>query len=299
MILSSGEISELTFIAGSIAATGCHPSVIVGRTSANRIGPQGSTYGVHVPFVAMGKTPSFQGPGRRGAKSPKHSENSMGGRGHRGPNDTVSPVQLLVLAKEPIAGQVKTRLCPPFTPAEAAQIAEACLADTLTAAVASGADRVVLALEGHVGAWCPPGVDVIAQASGTLGDRLSSAWAALDGPGVQIGMDTPQVTATILDRAMARIVDRPPRPAPALVGLADDGGWWLLGLQRWCPGAFDGVPMSTAQTGVAQVERLRSLGLIVELFDQLRDVDVAADLSAVATAAPNTRVAALCRLLHR
>ncbi len=205
-------------------------------------------------------------------------------------------MQLLVMAKEPVAGQVKTRLCPPFTPAEAAQIAEACLADTLSAATASGADRVVLALEGRVGAWCPPGVHVVPQASGTLGDRLAAGWAALEGPAVQIGMDTPQVTTDLLDAAMARVGEARVRPT-ALVGLADDGGWWLLGLARWCPGAFDGVPMSTPRAGAVQIERLGALGLAVERFADLRDIDVAADLFAVADIAPSTRVAALCRTL--
>jgi len=235
------------------------------------------------------------------AEAPKQCENSggggRGGLGRAGTADTVDPVQLMVLAKEPIAGQVKTRLCPPFTPAEAAQIAEACLADTLSAAVASGADRVVLVLEGQVGAWCPPGVDVIPQVSGTLGGRLAAGWEAVDGPAVQIGMDTPQVTADLLDAAMARVVDRPTRPGSALVGLAEDGGWWLLGLQRWCPGAFDGVPMSSPQAGVVQIERLGALGLAVERFTELRDIDVASDLFAVAALAPGTRVAAVCRAL--
>jgi glycosyltransferase A (GT-A) superfamily protein (DUF2064 family) len=203
----------------------------------------------------------------------------------------------MVLAKQPVVGRVKTRLCPPFTPAEAAQIAEACLEDTLSAAIASGADRVVLVLEGRVGAWCPPGVDVVPQVSGSLGDRLAAGWAALDGPAVQIGMDTPQVTAGLLDAAMARVVDRPTGPRSALVGLAEDGGWWLLGLQRWCPGAFDGVPMSSPRAGAAQIERLGALGLTVERFTELRDIDVASDLFAVAARAPDTRVAARCRAL--
>jgi hypothetical protein len=192
-------------------------------------------------------------------------------------------------------GQVKTRL--PSVHRPRPQIVEACLADTLSAAVASGADRVVLVLEGQVGAWCPPGVDVIPQVSGTLGGRLAAGWEAVDGPAVQNGMDTPQVTAELLDAAMARVVDRPTRPGSALVGLAEDGGWWLLGLQRWCPGAFDGVPMSSPQAGVVQIERLGALGLAVERFTELRDIDVASDLFAVAALAPGTRVAAVCRAL--
>ena len=81
-------------------------------------------------------------------------------------------MDLLVLAKEPIPGRVKTRLCPPCTPAEAARLAAACLADTLEAACAAGADRVLVALDGRPGDWLPPGVRVVGQGSG--GVRISA-----------------------------------------------------------------------------------------------------------------------------
>ena len=60
---------------------------------------------------------------------------------------TVLPVQLLVLAKEPVAGRVKTRLCPPLTPEQSAQVAAAALADTLDAVRSTPvAARVLVAL---------------------------------------------------------------------------------------------------------------------------------------------------------
>src|SRR5436190_1635035 len=99
---------------------------------------------------------------------------------------------VLVMAKAPRSGLVKTRLCPPFTPAEAAAVAEAALRDTLAAVAASGADRRIIALDGPVGPWLPPGFEIIEQCQGSLDLRLAHAWAQADGPGVQIGMDTPQ-----------------------------------------------------------------------------------------------------------
>ena len=65
-------------------------------------------------------------------------------------------VNLLVMAKAPVAGRVKTRLCPPCTPAEAAAIAEAALADTLDAVAACGAGRRIVALDGEPGPGCRP-----------------------------------------------------------------------------------------------------------------------------------------------
>ena len=218
------------------------------------------------------------------------------GVGHGAPYGRA--VQLLVLAKEPIPGLVKTRLCPPLSHQQAAQVTEACLADTLEAAVATGADRVVLVLAGTVGDWCPPGVDVVAQTTGSLGDRLSGAWSAVDGPAVQIGMDTPQVTPAQLDAAMARLADHLEGGPDALLGHATDGGWWLLGLRRWIPGVFTGVPMSTDTTGKLQQARLRQLGLAVECAMTLRDIDTLEDLAAVAATAPHTRVAGVFRTLH-
>ena len=195
---------------------------------------------------------------------------------------------LIVLAKEPVPGRVKTRLCPPCTPAEAATLAAAALADTLDAALASGARRVVLALDGRPGAWCPPGVEVVGQGAGTLDRRLTTAWAAAtSGPAVLIGMDTPQVTAADLDAALGALADH-----DAVLGPASDGGWWALGLRRPHPRAFAGVPMSRADTGARQHARLTALGLRTAPLPVRTDVDTWDDAVTVARAAPGGRFAA-------
>lgn len=195
---------------------------------------------------------------------------------------------LLVMAKAPVAGKVKTRLCPPCTPAEAAALAEAALADTLDAVAACRADRRVLALDGECGQWLPSGFEVIAQEGDGFDERLARAWAAAGGPGVQIGMDTPQVDAQLLDDALGAL-DR----TTAVLGHAADGGWWAVGLRRPDPAAFLGVPMSTTSTGRVQEARLRALGHDVGLLPTLVDLDTASDLPAVAAAAPRSRTARL------
>lgn len=199
---------------------------------------------------------------------------------------------VLVMAKAPVPGRVKTRLCPPCTPAQAAAIAAAALADTLDAAVASRADRVVLALDGGVDAWLPPGCVVIAQRGRTFADRLANAWSDTGGPGVQIGMDTPQLGAGDLDEALTTLETN---ELDAAIGLAHDGGWWALALRRPHPRMFDGIPMSAPETGRHQVERLAELGLRVGRLPVLRDVDTMADALAVAELAPATRFAAAIR----
>jgi glycosyltransferase A (GT-A) superfamily protein (DUF2064 family) len=214
----------------------------------------------------------------------------------------VSAVHVLVMAKAPVAGLVKTRLCPPLSPDEAADVAAAALADTLAAVAECRADRKIIALDGQPGPWLPEGFDVIPQVGRGLGPRLANAWAgtaaSTGGWGIQIGMDTPQVTASELDDLLA-LLDSPPtdrQERAAVLGPASDGGWWVIGLPGIDPRrVFSGVEMSTPYTGDAQLRRLRALGLDVSVVQEHRDVDAVADLAAVAEAHPHLRTAAAWR----
>jgi rSAM/selenodomain-associated transferase 1 len=197
-------------------------------------------------------------------------------------------VRVLVLAKAPVSGRVKTRLQPPLTAEQAADVAAAALHDTLMAALASRASERVLALDGSPGPWLPPGWRVVEQRGTTLAQRLSAAWADCDGPTVQIGMDTPQVTGTVLDDAMARLDEH-----DCVLGPASDGGWWALGMRSAEPSAFHTVPMSTPTTCAHQLKRLRELGLTPTLLRTLTDVDTWTDALEVAAAAGDTRFAAV------
>lgn len=201
-------------------------------------------------------------------------------------------MDLLVLAKEPRPGLVKTRLTPPCSPAEAAAVAEAALADTLAAAVASAADRVVVALEGAPGPWCPPGVTIVGQGTGSLSDRLATAWRSTRGPALQIGMDTPHLDATALDRALTSLLAD---GHDAVLGLAEDGGWWGLGLRQPHPRMFAGIATSQHDTGARQWARLDALGLRSSLLPIERDVDDWEDALAVAAVAPAGSFAAAVR----
>ncbi|MGI8663651.1 MAG: TIGR04282 family arsenosugar biosynthesis glycosyltransferase [Acidimicrobiales bacterium] len=194
----------------------------------------------------------------------------------------------IVMAKAPVAGRVKTRLCPPCTPAEAATIAEAALCDTLSAVAASGADHRLLVLDGEPGPWLPPGFDVVAQHGGGLAERLDAAWCEVDGPAVQIGMDTPQVTSALIDAALASVNSD---AFDAALGLAQDGGWWVIGFATSPRGAFVGVPMSQPDTGARQLARLRALRLQVAMLPSLRDLDNYDDALAIAELLPGSRTA--------
>ncbi|MER5204162.1 DUF2064 domain-containing protein [Streptomyces sp. NPDC002825] len=209
-----------------------------------------------------------------------------GPRGTTPPAATPLATTLLVIAKEPRPGRVKTRLTPPFTPEEAAALAEAALADTLSVAVRVPADRHVLVLDGRPGPWLPAGFEVVAQASGGLDVRLAAAFAGCPGPALLIGMDTPQVTPGLLAPGLRWDA------YDAWFGPAADGGFWALGLARPDPALLLGVPMSAPETGAVQYARLRAAGLRVGDLPVLRDVDTASDARQVAAAAPGTRFAA-------
>lgn len=191
----------------------------------------------------------------------------------------MSTIRLAVMAKAPVAGLVKTRMCPPCSPEQAALLAEASLADTLTTVTKVADVEPVVVLAGSPGTWLPSDVEVVPQREGGLGERLAGAVADLGAPVVIIGMDTPQVTVddlrTVVEGLRRTDVD-------AVLGPAEDGGYWVIGLDRAAPGAFDGVTMSVADTHDQQAERLAQLGLLVASTRTLRDVDTFEDAVSVA-----------------
>jgi uncharacterized protein len=194
---------------------------------------------------------------------------------------------LVVIAKAPRPGRVKTRLCPPCTPAEAAALARAALEDTLAEVGRVPARRHVLALEGAAGPWVPAGFEVIPQVAGGLDRRLAAAADAVGGPLVILGMDTPQVEAAALAAACEAL-----SASDAVLGPALDGGYWAIGLARALPEAIAGVPMSVPWTAAAQRARFRELGLSWIELPPLRDADTFEDARAVAASRPRGSFAA-------
>jgi len=190
---------------------------------------------------------------------------------------------LLVIAKAPVPGRSKTRLCPPCTPEQAAALAEAALVDTLAAVAETPCDGRTVVLEGARGDWLPDGFEVIPQRGRGLDERLAAAFSHRDGPTLLIGMDTPQVSPGLLGEALEEL-ERP--GTDAVLGPAEDGGYWAIGLRSPRPAVFEGVPMSSPRTGACQRDRLRRLGLAVRDLPTLRDVDYIDDARSVAAERP-------------
>lgn len=210
---------------------------------------------------------------------------------------------LLVAAKVPEPGRTKTRLTPPATVEQAADIAAASLLATLRAASSVAGAMPVVALTGTLAAArrrkellvAMHNMTVFQQRGEGLAARLAAAHAdagaALPGrPVLQIGMDTPQVTGDLLADCSKPLHGR--GGPDALLGPADDGGWWVLGLRDPRHAALlQSVPMSSPDTGELTVRALRSAGLRVELLCELADVDTMADAHHVAQQLPGSAFA--------
>jgi glycosyltransferase A (GT-A) superfamily protein (DUF2064 family) len=206
--------------------------------------------------------------------------------------------RLLVVAKAPVTGEAKTRLGATVGMEAAADLAAAALLDTVAAGrQAFAAPERFVALTGDLAAaarrseladelahW-----QVFEQRGDGFDERLAAAYADLPGVGpvIQIGMDTPQVSPADLRAAGAGLAD-----ADAVLGPADDGGWWVLALRRASDAAaLVGVEMSVPTTYDATWRALSNRGLRVAGTTTLRDVDEVSDARAVAAAYPDTAFA--------
>lgn len=209
---------------------------------------------------------------------------------------------LLVMAKAPVPGRAKTRLAATVGERIAAEIAAAALLDTLDAVAAAPVAARVVAFSGELDdavgveeiARRLASFTVIEQHGDDFADRLANAHAdAADGlPVLQIGMDTPQVSAGLLAGCAQQLAQ-----APAVLGFARDGGWWALGVGT--PAHADclrTIPMSTSDTGALTLKALQSKGVQVRLLEELADFDVVDDVAPVRAAClPASRFARVTR----
>lgn len=200
------------------------------------------------------------------------------------------PVVVLVVAKSPAPGQAKTRLAAAVGDQAAADIAAAALLDTLDAVAAANVQARVVALTGSLdhasaGDEIRSRLDdftVVPQRGADFGHRLANAHvdaaeAAGGLPVLQIGMDTPQVTADLIGECARELL-----AADAVLGMARDGGWWVLGvMDASMADCLRTIPMSRQNTGVVTLAALGDTGIDVSLVPTLADVDTVDDIEPV------------------
>ena len=213
------------------------------------------------------------------------------------------PVTVLVVAKAPVPGLAKTRLAATLGDEVAADIAAAALLDTLDAVAQTPVSGRVVAMTGDLDRACRgaeirerlESFTVIGQRGDDFADRLANAHAdaAVSGrPVLQIGMDTPQVSAELLTDCARTLLT-----TPALLGMACDGGWWVLGVaDASAADCLRDVPMSRDDTGAVTLAALRHTALDVIIVEELPDVDTVDDIPLVRAACrSNSRFAHVTR----
>lgn len=201
---------------------------------------------------------------------------------------------LVIFAKAPIPGQVKTRLCPPLTPDEAATLHGSFVLDTLERTKTAVA-KFKLPIDRYLA--CAPsathvffkimeerqGVKLIDQVGDDLGARMSQAFETMFARGYQrlliIGTDIPTLPLDHFKQTAALLENHDLVLGPAL-----DGGYYLIGLKRPTPELFVDIPWSTDQVLTLTQEKAVTLGLTTALLEPWNDVDTVADLQALVEA---------------
>jgi rSAM/selenodomain-associated transferase 1 len=204
---------------------------------------------------------------------------------------TAQNAALVIFAKAPIAGQVKTRLCPPLTHDEAATLHGSFVIDMLERTKVA-AIKLKLPIDRYLA--CAPSstlvffqimeerqsVKLIDQVGDDLGARMQQAFSTLFGRGYQrvfiVGTDVPSLPLDHYKQALALLDTHEVVLGPAL-----DGGYYLIGLKQPRPELFAGIAWSTNRVLAATQEKAASLGLKVALIPSWRDVDSIDDLQAL------------------
>jgi rSAM/selenodomain-associated transferase 1 len=208
---------------------------------------------------------------------------------------------LTVMAKQPERGKVKTRIAAVLGDDQAAEVCRCALDDTLELAASIADVAHVLSYAPPTGAGqryfkqAAPDFVLIPQQGATLGERIGGTLAALledHSSVVLIGSDSPDLPAEFITRAFEMLRG----PTEVVLGPANDGGYYLLGMRSMQPILFERIHWSTAVVAQQTRARAAEVGLQVADLPPWHDLDTVADLQAlIAPGAPRTRafVAAL------
>jgi uncharacterized protein len=210
---------------------------------------------------------------------------------HLSHQPSASGTALVIFAKAPIPGQVKTRLCPPLTPDEAATLHGSFVLDTLERTTVL-VTKLKLPLDRYLA--CAPaathvffrimeerqGVRLIDQVGGDLGTRMNHAFTTLFSQGYRrillMGTDVPTLPLDHFKQAFTALEHH-----DLMLGPAFDGGYYLIGLKQPLPELFADIPWSSDQVLKLTQEKAASLRLKTGLIQPWRDVDTLADLQAL------------------
>lgn len=195
----------------------------------------------------------------------------------------MEPVAVLIMAKAPRAGEVKTRLCPPLTAAEAAELYRSFLLDKIEQVRALTAASPAVAYTPAEGRALfealAPGFTLLPQRGADLGARLANSFEAFFRMGhrgaLAIDSDTPTLPLGFLEQALDLIATP---SVDVVLGPSDDGGYYLIGLRTLHRELFEGMEWSTPRVLPETLRRAEAQGLRVASLPTWFDVDTPEDL---------------------
>ena len=180
---------------------------------------------------------------------------------------------LIVMAKPPVLGKAKSRLAADVGPKVALEVYQRLLGHTLEQSRAYAGDARVFEAFHAPDYTGFEGFGTVLQQGEGLGERMAHAFTETGCPALMIGTDCPGVTTALLHQAAQAL-----ETADVVVGPANDGGYYLIGLRQWQPGMLEGIPWSTAGVMQATLDQALRLGLKVSRLPELVDIDTFADL---------------------
>jgi rSAM/selenodomain-associated transferase 1 len=191
---------------------------------------------------------------------------------------------LVIMAKAPRPGMVKTRLAPSLPLTAIAELYRCLLYDTMTLAKSLDGVQVAIVCPASdvddLACLAGDAVRVVAQRNEGLAAALTSVFAHFAAGHQRIiafNSDSPHLPASVLENAFGALA-----AYDVVVGPTHDGGYYLVGAKAAHPGLFDGDRMGTTNALEALLARARTLGLSVGFTDSFYDVDVASDLTRLA-----------------
>jgi len=188
-------------------------------------------------------------------------------------------VQVLhVFIKNPRLGQVKTRLAATMGAEEALRIYQYLLEQTKAVSLSSTAERWLWysELPEQEDGWESHLFQKRQQASGDLGRRMSAAFKVAFAAGAEkavlIGSDCPYLRPELLEQAFLAL-----EKEEVVIGPTFDGGYYLIGMRRWLPELFEGIPWSTETVFAETLQRMEAIGVAGVFLDRLADIDEESD----------------------
>ena len=203
---------------------------------------------------------------------------------------------LVILTKAPQPGQSKTRLVPPLSYAEAADLARTLLLDQLQNLATFGGARLFIAFTpetaaGFFDGFIAQGFTCFAQRGQSLGERMSHAFEHLFASGfanvILIGSDLPALPVRFLQQAYAWLENS----ADIVLGPSADGGYYLIAMNRMITAIFDDIGWSSSDVLSQTIQKLDDLSLKHELLCEWYDIDTAKDLERLQSQAKCREVA--------